>query len=625
MRSKTTGQPVATAPAGPVLAPIVPPSAGNGALWRGIAFFGALFLCLWLGVDGRLIYHGGPEIQRIPVFYWGADFAGQFIGRPGGIGEYLMALGMQAFYYSWYGALAFVGASILVWAAVRKYARSLGAPVLAGYVLPLLALALYSMYVPACRTLQDALAACLALWVYSSLPAGVGTALRAGVFAGLAGALFAISPGGLIVFVAACIALELAQARWTAAVLALGIGAGVAALEGCVLYGYGGAEVWELLLPARMDWARARQSVPGAIAWLGLAGFVPLLGWTALALKPFRFQFPRGKFLALLARRGLVFSTSWLRPLLAAGVVLCVYVCARDGHLKSRTAADYFASQGLWEEAFAAAKNETRSPIAACLALRAAYHTGRLTRQMLDIPSPDDVTLEGLKGVGVWTRSGVYLDLGYANGALHNLTEAVEGWGERPMLLKSLVLANMAIGNTNTALLYVNRLTRAPFHSDWAKNYLRRYGEDPTLRWDDDFTLLRQRMPKDDLVRGLAPENQLLMLLKAHPDNRMAYEYLMTYYLLTRQMRLFGNHFGHLWSFQYHTVPPLWEDAAVVCAKGLGDSVLPEGYQLSERSLRALDEMKQALARLQGDKKAARNELKAAYGDTYFFYHLYAQ
>jgi len=387
-------------------ATIPPPPARDGELWRGAGFFGALFLCLWLGVDGRLIYHGGPEVQPIPVFYWGADFAAQFLGRPGGIGEYLMALGMQTFYYPWYGALVFVGSSILVWAAVRKYVRSLGAPLLAGYILPLSALALYSMYVPACRTMQNTLAATLALWAYSSLPASAGTALRAGVFAALAGALFAISPGGLLVLVAACVALELAQARWTAAVLALGIGAGVTALEGCVLYGYGGAEVWNLLLPSRMDWARARQSLPGAIAWLGLAGFVPLLGWITLLLKPLLLKIPRDRFRALLARRGLVFPRFWLRPLLAAGVVFCVYACARDGHLKSRIAADYFAGQGLWQEAFAAAKNEIPSPIAACLALRAAYHTGRLTRQMLDIRNPDDVMLDSLKGMGMWTRSG---------------------------------------------------------------------------------------------------------------------------------------------------------------------------------------------------------------------------
>jgi len=136
--------------------------------------------------------------------------------------------------------------------------------------------------------------------------------------------------------------------------------------------------------------------------------------------------------------------------------------------IKAFLTVDYLAWQGRWSEVVSAAKTNPRNTFVACAVAQASYHTGTLTIQLPYLPSPPDLLLFSDKQQAHWKRSDLYFDLGYLNMALHHLTEAMEFYGERPLLLQRLALVNLALTNISTAKVYLGTLTRAPFQGRWA-------------------------------------------------------------------------------------------------------------------------------------------------------------
>jgi len=102
---------------------------------------------------------------------------------------------------------------------------------------------------------------------------------------------------------------------------------------------------------------------------------------------------------------------------------------------------------------------------------------------------------------------------------------------------------------------------------------------------------LRARVVKRDHIAALPKEDILLDLLDANPHNRMAFEYLMALYLLSRQTDRLAANYGRIENFDYAEAPP--------------------------------ETMSRIIRRHGGRPAAAADALARDFGGTYFFYHLY--
>jgi hypothetical protein len=220
-----------------------------------------------------------------------------------------------------------------------------------------------------------------------------------------------------------------------------------------------------------------------------------------------------------------------------------------------------------------------------------------------------------------WKMSGIYLDLGFVNMAMHSLAENVEHYGERPLLLRGLVTANLVAGNLPTARIYLNALTKVPFHAQWARDYLRRLEADPSLRTDEEITRLRKLTVKHDLVGSLATDEIFGLLLDACPQNRMAFEYRMTYRLLTKNLSGFSKSLKRVQDFPGFEVPPLWEEALIIFNHEQGMPVSEIKARFNPDLVRRLDQIFQAYEANGHDAKATWNQFKSKYADSYFLYY----
>jgi tetratricopeptide (TPR) repeat protein len=306
-----------------------------------------------------------------------------------------------------------------------------------------------------------------------------------------------------------------------------------------------------------------------------------------------------------------------------AATVLGVFYATHDREKKSALAMDYYAYRQMWPEAIAAVQGRPLDPYTACAATQAAYHAGLLSGQVPPVQNPEDLLLLGRTQIAHWKQGELYLDLGYVNEAMHHFTEAVEAWGERPGLLERLVVLNLAMGNIDTARIYLNALERVPFHSRWARSYLQRMESDPSLTEDPDVARLRSMTVQQDTVAHPGAESQLLMLMAANSGNRMAFEYLMTYYLLTKNLEGFARRLPHMKDFPSLKLSPLWVEPMVLWAKRQGQSPgaqAPPGWaECQER----LDHILHVIKACGQNQEAARAQLQSDYGNSYFFYYFF--
>jgi len=74
------------------------------------------------------------------------------------------------------------------------------------------------------------------------------------------------------------------------------------------------------------------------------------------------------------------------------------------------------------------------------------------------------------------------------------------------------------------------------------KGRLAKIENDPTLENDEAIQLYRSvSIEEDDLMQFFSVETFLLALLDKNPKNRMAFEYLLAHYMLTKDIERFIN------------------------------------------------------------------------------------
>ena len=617
--------------------------------------FGLYCAGLWKWVDVRLIYHGGGEVMDFPVFYWGWGFLREHLAYPGGPVRYVSALLAQSLFHSWWGAVVLtLQASVLFW-TVGVILRVIGAQRLGWvrYVPPLLVLGLYCGYghysVPV-TTLTLSLS-CVALYLrVRSTKAWI----RYSVLLVCCLLLEAAAPPALLVFALLVSGIELLlRGHWSGVLLPLVLSGMAAGLEGMFVFGLAPAEVWGMLPP--FGWDRRLLSSRGAGLVAASYLFLPMvvlgsLGWRAF---PERVRsFVRGATAWMrrdhVSRSGNIRGSKshgghakgvsqpsapspssrriglWLVETAVLLLVTCgILRWGVDTRMKSLLSVDYSVWHRMWPEALEAAGRSPAHLYVLCGVAQASYHTGRLTSALPLVRKPADLLLFDESQHATWKKSDLWFDLGHVNNALHYLIESVEFYGERPMLLERLVVVNLALGNVSTARIYLQALTAVPFHGQWARERLARMETDPGLAGDEEVGRLGGLMPKKDSIVRMSMEETLLVLLEGNRQNRMAFEYLMTSFLLGKNLAGFATQLPRLDDFPGFELTPLWQEGIALATKGLGQHPGLKTHPPERAAWQRLTTVLEILNAAGGDKDVARSRLPTDYDQSYLAYYFF--
>ncbi|MBN2272609.1 MAG: hypothetical protein JXN61_18495 [Sedimentisphaerales bacterium] len=619
----------------------------RGGVIRALVFFVLLYLYLWLYVDLRLIYHGGGVITNFPVFFRGRAFFEQFTLYPGGLVEYAGAFLAQLFYYSWAGALI---VTLLAWSiglCIDCFLKAADAPGLRGlrFVPAILLLVIYSRYTYRLASILALLTALLCVCLYLRATAGRKLSCMV-VFGVLSAALYYVAGGGYLLFAAVCAIYEiLLMRRWAMGILYLLSGAAVPYIGGVLIFRVSVIDAYSELLP--FSWKIADRVTHEKMFDLVYAfyAFVLLI---ALGLGLRRTLFTNGtgpgerrgsraerrtkaKHPGLIGRirlscaskgvfRGVVESLVLFA--VAGGAVFASY----DGKQRIEFEVSYYSSAQMWERLLRSARRHPGNHRVTNAVNRALYHTGRFGYDMFSYPQLAEGFLLTAEKFTVthWDRFDVRIELGLVCMAENDLAECIGMFGWRPAILKGLALANLVKGNIGSARIYLGALGKTLFDAGWANQYLDRLESDPNLSTDKEIQRLRARVVEKDHSPVFSDNEQaLLALLEKDKTNRMAFEYLMSWYMLTRQLDKFADNIKRLNDFGYSEVPRLYEEALFVYAYETGKSVALNGSWGRPKSGQRIEDFGRIFNSYGRNKEAAFAELAKNYGDSYFFYSVY--
>jgi hypothetical protein len=182
----------------------------------------------------------------------------------------------------------------------------------------------------------------------------------------------------------------------------------------------------------------------------------------------------------------------------------------------------------------------------------------------------------------------------------------------------------MAKGEIETARVFLGALRRTLFHCAWAQHYLALLESDPGLATDAPIQQMRAvRLQTDSTATFFDKETMLTTLLQNNRRNRMAFEYLMAWYMATKQVTRLVDAVPYMNDLRYAEIPHLYQEAICVYVYAQRKPVQLFGRTINPQTQRQIEQFSQVLKRHGKDKSAALPELANTYRGSYFLYHMY--
>ena len=534
-----------------------------------------------------MLFRIRPELfyQQVPViFVCDSYHLGRFLARPGGLVEYVSAFLSPLFAVGWLGALVVTVLATGICLATRQFLTAIART--GGYVLFLIPALLIGMgmerYCHPVSLCTGLLVILLFVNVYVSFR-GNSTTFRFTIFVILSGLAYHLAAGLYVVFAILCGIAEFRDLRSRFLGVACLVCACLVPASGMWLFDLSFTDAFRgLLPPSQAYWLAILR--PAGIATATRVGL--LLSFPAIAIVAvvMRRRCSRGVYgstpqtelsTEVLSEPLLVSHSSMspgqlaARSMLFVGLGWAADAALFDSSTQCVLQMAYSDERREWSRVL---ENAQHLPLTdsyweeittTYYVNRALYFTGSLLEQMfvhiqvLDAPALalGLETSAGPMQAAPMECSDVLFDLGRINESEHMAYESLQIYGERPSLLKRLVYISVLKGEPAAARILLNRLEWSLTHREWARSCRRQLDNDPLLSSVPEVASRRELMVVHDSIGQLDLETMLLQLLKRNPQNRMAFEYLMAHYLLTRQLDKLATQLHRLDDFD---VPNEW-------------------------------------------------------------------
>jgi hypothetical protein len=596
-----------------------PPAASHFpwfAVEAGVFFVtGALYVLH--RIEPAISLHGSG-----PTFLYGAAFRSPFLARPGGWVEYAAAFLGRCDAVPLLGSVIQASLALAVVILTRGVWRNMAADRLgaAAFVPGFLVLLLRQNWGYQIHAVSLALALGLGAFLGHSLASRLPAGLRIVLGWIIAGFLFLVA-GPVPVLIYVCLA------AWLEGVTRKNWSLGLTFFAPVVI-----PFAWSFLGPEPGYWK----------AWLPNAGLsrglmITLVGWPMLIplllfwlTKP---AVPASTDARSASRKSKPPPRSWQQRLepVTALIIFAAGLSALwllfDEPRQIRGQIDFYSTHGEHRRVIALAQilkpGKLDSPSQLRLQ-RALFHAGLLGSDLFRFPVFEDTELlPGLSGDIRECRpqAETLFELGLINDAEHFAHEALESEGERPELFRLLARINYLKNRPAAARVFLNRLALIPFEAQWANECLSHLETKGTLPDTLGLEEVRSRLLNRDIAHeSLLAEPLLLSLLNSNSSNRMACDFLMTHYLLRRDLKKFAGLAPRLEEFGCQQIPTHYEEALCIYQAMANEEVKFQRLKIRDNTRMRFEQFSRLLDQ---EMQLKRNPLPALAGDfgrTYWFY-----
>jgi hypothetical protein len=299
-----------------------------------------------------------------------------------------------------------------------------------------------------------------------------------------------------------------------------------------------------------------------------------------------------------------------------------------DGKAKQKSRTIYLDRQEKWTEVVEHIRQlpiEDYSLFYNHFLNKALYFSGRLGDEMFLFPQQTESFLlnakvaEGLREIA---GCHTFLRLGEVNLAEKKAHEIMESTGEHPQILKLLALINIVKDQPETARMYLKALRKKLIYGSQAKNLLAKL-DAPLQNTNPEVEYLRSVMLKTD---SHLPDNKvtmlLLELLSDNPSNRMAFEYLMGYYLITGKLEEFANNISRLKDLNFIRIPAHYAEGILTHQSITGKKINMHGLSIAPEIVEKFKVFEKDHDSYK-DKQTAAKALIARFGHCYYYYYTF--
>ncbi|MDR1555782.1 MAG: DUF6057 family protein [Tannerellaceae bacterium] len=565
-------------------------------------FFGYFYSC-------HLLYQ-----EQYQMFLFTSAYMMETIYRPGGLAEYIARFLTQFYYVPWHGALIIAFLLTLMQRQIRAVVRHTGGRKAVWEPLSFLPPLFY--WVLLCDE-NYMLTGVVSL-------AGVLLAFQGGLLIRTAPfrlayrlllipVLYVLTGGTALVFALLCIVSELGKGE-------SGTGRRFFFMAGAALL---------LLLLTPLSASYVFTQYPLAKLWTGanyyrfptLFPFPLLLLWLSVPGLAVLFKYlPAG---GMGRMRSALVHTLWQ---LAALVFVTVWGLSRtaDWEKEEVMRYDYCVRSGQWERLIRLADEKAPgSPLSVSFLNLALCKQGLLPDRMFHYfqNGPEGLLPSFVRDFSLPMMAGeLYYHLGFINTAQRFTFEAIEAipdFQRSSRGIRRLAETNLLNGDYEVARKYLHLLQQTLYYRQWATETLACLSDEKQIEARPDWARLRKYRTKTDFFFSEGEKDMMLgILLQQDLSNRPAYEYLMAYCLLTKDLEHFYQYYPLGENIPYQTLPVSYQEA-LVYLWGLSNRTMDHiPYPVSNEVKQRVQEYR----RIYVGYTHAEPMLRKQFSDTYWYY-----
>jgi hypothetical protein len=294
---------------------------------------------------------------------------------------------------------------------------------------------------------------------------------------------------------------------------------------------------------------------------------------------------------------------------------------------KNKILLHYYSANEKWDDVLKVAqKNDLNERLVIFEINRALYHKGALLNRAFS--APQYWGNHGLILTTYYSRdvlmhcSDLYYEIGHIRSALHWAYEAQTKYDNSPAIMKRIVLCNLITGDYNTAEKFLKILSNSHIYKDWATLYMPYLYNDQKVNSDPVLSSKRKLMPKTDFfTNSQNPQQDLFQIIDENPANQMAFEYFITYSLLTHDLARVIRLLPNLKILGYTKIPTHIEEA-IMLFKTINQEFPVElgNYEISEKTLANFNNFSKLLMKYKNNRMEGQKEFARDFGNTYWYY-----
>ena len=211
--------------------------------------------------------------------------------------------------------------------------------------------------------------------------------------------------------------------------------------------------------------------------------------------------------------------------------------------------------------------------------------------------------------------------IGLINEAQRWAYEEMVVYGPRPQNMKLLVKSSLINGKNSLAEKYTGVLKNTLFYNSWAKEYEKMIGDSSAIRSHPELGKKIKIMPQTDFFVFLdSPEQNLPVLVDETPSNREAFEYLMSWLLLSKEVETLVNNIRLMKKIGYTRIPKHIEEAIMIYYNSQG--VFPDlgGLSVSNETVLRFEQYFGAYMKARQNPGTMKEKMQKQFGNTFWYY-----